>query len=259
MSQIIPTLIRRSLRRTAAPAVRPTARRLPRQLLGSAIPRFSGILFPDKLRTKGVINVNALITYATSSTQYSYFDITNPATGCLNNMSGLSWLISGPQTNGTSFAPYSFGNVLNVDVELQVKTTIASAANVGAIHVLFPLGYTSTSTTLIATNAAEAPGASRIIMTPEVPNTTSVSGPQVRKHYNMSSLIGVPEIVVMGIPQSYGFYYNQPNGDSQYLCVVSSTENLATDSTLTSRMNMKLTFDILFSARNVANVNAPHV
>jgi len=261
MSLTIPRLIRGRLQRGAVSTVANRIARSRRQSTRadalSQICRFPGILYPDRLRVKGVINNNLVIPFTTAATGYLNFIVSNPANGCINNMSGLSWLISGAHTDGSSPAPYQYGCVMSCTFELNAKTVVASTGGCGAQIVLLPLQQNQNSTSLIASNASEAPMASKIISVPANADTVTYSSPQLRKHYSMDKLFGVSSDTIVNAPTIYGFDYNSYVGNYQSVSIVATTEDQTTDATLKVRCVIKISFDIVLSARNVANVAGP--
>jgi len=258
MNKISKRLVRSIARETAAHTSSSSSNRTrSRASPNSIIHRFPGILFPDRLRIKGVINNNIVIPFNTSATNYLNFIVSNPANGCINNMSGLSWLISGAHTDGSSVAPYQYGCVLSVTIELNAKTVTTSTSGTGAQVVLLPLQQNQNTTSLIASNASEAPMASRIITVPASADTVSYAGPQIRRHYPLDKLFGVTSDTIVNTPTLYGFDYNSYVGNYQSISLVATTEDQSTDVTLKVRCVTKMTFDIVFSARNVLNVAGP--
>jgi len=80
-------------------------------------------MFPPRLRVKGRVAFNAALTFASSPNQFQYMCVNNPITVVSSqNVSGLAWLISGQQSNGTSYAPYNLGIVRSVKIEVYAKT-----------------------------------------------------------------------------------------------------------------------------------------
>jgi len=217
-----------------------------------------GILFPDRLRVNCVAQLTFNNTFASSAYNWSYYNASNPATGVNTNVSGLSWLISGSQTNGTSFAPYVFGITDTLKFQVSAQTVLTSTGNTGAQYSFIPLAPNATSTTLNVFNASEGYQASKILTLPDAPNTVSTTGPQLSRTYKMCDLFGVDEQTYLSSPSAYGFYYGGANDNICNICLISGTQSGSTDATLTTRVTVKMIFSIIFLQRNTLNVNAPH-
>lgn len=82
------------------------------------------VMFPPRLRFNARVALNSQLTFTANANQYQYLDINNPITvAASQNMSGLAWLISGQQTNGSSYAPYVLGIVRRAHIEVYAKTS----------------------------------------------------------------------------------------------------------------------------------------
>jgi len=99
--------------------------------------------------------------------------------------------------------------------------------------------------------------ASKIISVPANADTVTYSSPQLRKYYPMDKLFGVSSDTIVNAPTLYGFDYNSYVGNYQSVSIVATTEDQTTDATLKVRCVIKIYFDIVLSARNVANVAGP--
>lgn len=220
--------------------------------------KFPGIMFPDRLQVTGLIVNNSVLSYASAPNTYLYNIISDPVTGCGGNMSGLYWLLSGVQSNGTSYAPYNTGIVLSVKMEVYAKTVASSIGNTGGQVVLFPLAPGATTTSLTPFNASEAYKASRLVCTPDSPNTTNTDRPSIVKNYDMAELFGVTKEVYMSSPQLYGFYVGGHIADFIAVALATGMESGATDSSYTMRVTIKMTFTVILNGRNSLNTSAPH-
>jgi hypothetical protein len=217
-----------------------------------------GILFPDKLAVNTVAQLTYNNTFSASAYNWSFFIVSNPATGVSTNCSGLYWLLSGSQTNGTSYAPYTLGIVRTVKFEVSAQTVLTSTGNTGAQYVFLPLAPSVNTSSLNVFNGSEAYEASRILTLPDAPNTVSVSRPQLVRTYRLHELYGIDEQTYLSNPLIYGFNYAGQIDQYQDIVLISGTQTGSTDATLTSRVTVKMTFHVILSARNTLNTLAPH-
>jgi hypothetical protein len=219
------------------------------------------IMFPPRLRTSGRVALNSQLVFSSNANQYQYLDINNPITvASSQNMSGLAWLISGQQTNGSSYAPYVLGIVRKAMIEVYAKTSASPNAGTAALVALYPLSPGTSVSTLSLTQAEEQFGRSNIIELPEGLETVARSKPLIKKSYNIWDLFGVTEETYMNNYSLYSFGYagllsGVPAVD---LCLQVGTENAATDTSYQVRTNIIVTLEIEFFNRNQLIASGPH-
>jgi len=220
------------------------------------------IAFPPKLRSKFRVVYNIGNAWSSAGTTNYIAAINNPINVIASQiMSGLAFLISGPKTDGTAFAPYTIGVVRKVKINVYLKTVATSTNAVGALFMLFPLPVGATSSGMNLTQVEEQFGRSNVVEVPSVPETNSHQKPSISRTFDIAKLIGVDEHTYLNNPLDYGFNYNGPLGSTQPVCVnlFGSTDNGSADATLITRINLEYIVEIEFSARNTLITSAPHV
>jgi hypothetical protein len=219
------------------------------------------VMFPPRLRFNARVALNSQLTFTANANQYQYLDINNPITvSASQNMSGLSWLISGQQTNGSSYAPYVLGIVRRAHIEVYAKTSASPNAGTGALVALYPLSPGTSVSTLSLTQAEEQFGRSEIIELPEGLETMARSKPLIKKSYNLWELYGVTEESYMNNYSLYSFgYAGLLSGVGTVdLCLQVGTENASTDTSYQVRTNIIVTLEIEAFNRNQLIASAPH-
>jgi hypothetical protein len=218
------------------------------------------IMFPPRLRVRGRVAFNAMLTYTAAPNSYQYITLNNPITVVSGqNVSGLRWLISGQQTNGTSVAPYAVGIVRSAIVEVYAKTASAPNSNTGALVTLYPLSPGTTVSTLSLTQAEEQFGRSNIIELPLGLDTVSHSRPLITKRYNLWDLVGVTEQSYMNNYALYGFGYagTYSGAVAIEICLQIGLESAANDTTYSARTDVIVTLEMELFNRNVLVSSAP--
>jgi len=216
-------------------------------------------MFPSRLRATGRVAINSLITFSSAATSIVYLNVNNPITVVSGqNMSGLAWLISGVQSNGSSYAPYALGIVRSVKIEIFAKTVATPTGPTGALVTMFPLPPSSSSTTLSLTNAEEQFGRSSIIELPLSYDTDAHSKPLITKSYKLWELFGVSETVYMSGTTTYAFGQVGLIGTQMACAILTGTESAVADATLAVRLNTIVTLEVEFFNRNDLIVSAPH-
>jgi len=219
------------------------------------------IMFPPRLRFNARVALNSQLVFSSNANQYQYLDVNNPITVASGqNMSGLSWLISGQQTNGSSYAPYVLGIVRRAHVEVYAKTSASPNAGTAALVALYPLSPGTSVSTLSLTQAEEQFGRSNIIELPEGLETVARSKPLIKKSYNIWDLFGVTEESYMNNYALYSFgYAGLLSGVGTVdLCLQVGTENASTDTSYQVRTNIIVTLEIEVFNRNQLIASAPH-
>jgi hypothetical protein len=229
----------------------------------SSIPLLSGdVAYPPRLRAKFRTVYSAGNSFSSAGTSNYIATINNPINIiATQNMSGLAWLISGAQSNGTSFAPYTLGVVRSCRIDVYAKTTAASTNTTGVCMMVFPLALGQTSNSLALAAVEEQFGRSNVVELPSSPDTNMHKAPLITKMYNLSELIGLDEETYLNNPLDYGFNYNGLLGSTQPQCanVYMSTDTGSSDATLIARLNVQFECEIIFSARTTLISSAPHV
>jgi len=157
-----------------------------------------GTMFPPRARITGRVAYNVSNTFSAAANIYNYLDINNPVTvASSQNMSGLAWLISGAQNNGTSYAPYNLGIVRTALIEVYAKTAASPNSNTGALVTMYPLPLAVTASSISLTQAEEQFGRSTIISCPLGIDSVTHSKPMITKRYRLWDLAGVSEEVYM--------------------------------------------------------------
>jgi len=219
------------------------------------------VMFPDRLRARGRTAINQVITYNSSALANSYLLINNPISVVASqNMSGLAWLISGTQANGTSYAPYALGIVRRAKIEVYAKTVATPTGPTSALVTMFPLSPNQSSNTMSLTAVEESFGRSNIIEMPIAYDTVSRAKPLITKSYNIWDILGISEEVYMNDSLDYAFGYAGllTAAPTVYLDVFSGTESATTDATLSIRLNIIVTLEMEFFSRNNNIFSAPH-
>jgi hypothetical protein len=221
-----------------------------------------GTMFPPRARIVGRVAFNANITFTAGAVQYQFLDLNNPITVSSGQVcSGLAWLISGAQNNGTSYAPYNLGIVRSAKIELYGKTAASPNGNTGALTTMFPLPPAVSTTSLSLTQAEEQFGRSNIVEYPLGIDTVTRSKPLIVKKYKLWDLFGVSEEVYMNDFQSYAFGYSGLLTTATLIgaVVVTGTESATTDTTLAIRTNIIIDLEIELFSRNSLIATTPHV
>jgi hypothetical protein len=221
----------------------------------------NGFAFPPKLRANLRVAFNQLVTFSSAANNYQVISLTNVInTVASQNLSGLAWLLSGPQTNGTSYAPYTLAVARRAKIEIYAKTVQSATNPTGTLLVLYPLAYGASSSALSITNAEEQFGRSSITELPTGIDFNSHSRPLITKTYNLWDLVGVSESVYMNTPESHSCTYaGLASGViQQCVCVLNGTESAVVDASLQTRINYILDFEIEFYGRNGNIVSPPH-
>jgi hypothetical protein len=220
------------------------------------------VMFPDRLRIKGRIAANSLITYTSSAIANSYMLINNPiAVLASQNVSGLAWLISGSQSNGTSYAPYSIGIVRQARIEVYAKLVALPNNQTSALVTMFPLAPSTSTNSMSLAACEEQFGRSNILELPLNFDTVTRSKPLITKVYKIWEILGISEEVYMSGYLDYGFGYAGllSNTPVVYIDLVSGTESASVDSSLGIRVNIIITLEIELMVRNNLIISAPHV
>jgi hypothetical protein len=220
-----------------------------------------GIMFPPRARIQGRVALNSVNSYSAAANIYNYLDINNPiSVASSQNMSGLAWLISGAQSNGTSYAPYNLGIVRTATIEVYGKTSASPNSATGALATLYPLPLAVTTSSISLTQAEEQFGRSNILEFPEGLDTLTRNKPLITKHYKLWELAGVSEQVYMSDFQAYSFGYAGllSTASSQVICLQTGTENASNDTSLAIRLNIIVTLEIELFSRNNLITSAPH-
>lgn len=220
------------------------------------------VMFPDRLRVKGRIAFNSLITYTSSAIANSLMLINNPiAVVASQNISGLAWLISGSQANGTSYAPYSIGIARSVKIEVYAKLAATPNTQTSALVTMFPLAPSTSTNSLSLAACEEQFGRSNILELPINFDTVTRSKPLITKTYKIWEIFGISEEVYMNSYTDYGFGYAGllSNTPVCYIDLLSGTESATTDSSLGVRLNVIVTMEMELMARNNLILSAPHV
>jgi hypothetical protein len=221
----------------------------------------SSIMFPPRLRASGRVAFNAALTFSGSPNSYQYMDINNPITLISGQiMSGLAWIISGQQTNGSSYSPYVLGIVRSVDIEVYAKTAASPNSNTGALVCLYPLSPGTSTSSLSLTQAEEQFGRSNIIELPLGLDTVSRSKPLIRKTYKLWELFGVTEDSYMNNYALYSFGYAGLLSGVPTVCIALQVglESASGDTSYSARTNVIVTMHMEFFNRNQCIVTAPH-
>jgi hypothetical protein len=239
-----------------------TSKRMNRNMI-SSIPLLSGdVAFPSKLRAKFRTVYSVGNAFSSAGTSNYIATINNPINVIASqNMSGLAWLISGAQSNGTSFAPYTLGVVRSCRILVYAKTCTLSTNNTGVCCIVWPLALGQTSNSLALSAVEEQFGRSNVVELPASPDTNMHKAPLITKNYNLSDLIGIDEETYLNNPLDYGFNYNGLLGSTQPQCAnfYMSTDTGSSDATLIVRANIQYEVEIQFSARTTLISSAPHV
>jgi len=225
-------------------------------------PERNGVMFPSRLRINGRVAFNAALTFASNPNQYQYMQINNPiAVSASQNVSGLAWLLSGAQSNGSSFAPYTLGIVRSAIIEVYAKTAASPNSNTGCLVTMFPLAPVVSSTTITLTQAEEQFGRSNILELPLGLDTVTRSKPLIRKQYKLWELFGVSEDVYMSDFASYSFGYAGLLSTASYqnICLMAGLESATGDTTYSCRTNVIVNLEIELFTKNTLITSAPHV
>jgi len=220
----------------------------------------SQIMFPPRLRINGRVALNSQVAFSSSAVNHNYLDINNPITvSASQNMSGLAWLLSGQETNGTAKAPYVLGIVRKVKIELYVKTSAAPNSGTGALCTLYPLSVGTSTSSMTLTNAEEAWGRSNIVECPLGLDTVTRNKPLIVKRYNLWELAGVSEQEYMNNYALFSFGYSGllSGVPSIVIDVLSGTESAATETSLQIRQNIIVDMEIELFNRNILITSAP--
>jgi len=220
-----------------------------------------GTMFPPRLRVNGRVAFNAALTFASSPNQYQYMFVNNPITVASGQIcSGLAWLISGAQNNGTSYAPYTLGIVRKVTIEVYAKTAASPNSNTGCLITMFPLPPAVSTSSISLTQAEEQFGRSNILELPLGLDTVTRSRPLIKKTYNMWELFGITEEIYMNDWQAYSFGYAGllTSASTQYICLLAGLESASGDTTYSARTDVIVNLEIELFTRNVLIVTAPH-
>jgi hypothetical protein len=220
-----------------------------------------GVLFPERLRANFRLAYNSIFTFNGGANSYNVISLSNGISMIPSqNLSGLYWLLSGQQNNGSSYAPYSLAVIRRVQVNVYAKVVAQPSGNASVLLTVYPLAYGNSSSGLTITNAEEQFGRSSIIELPLVFDTVAHRKPMISKKYNVWDLIGISESTYMNSLDEHSFNYAGMLGTAtaQYICLQAGTENATADATLNVRYNIEMEVEIEFYARNGANINSPH-
>lgn len=223
--------------------------------------RFTGFIFPPRLRANFRVAFNNIFTFTSVANNYLVISLSNGINVVSSQtISGLYWLLSGQQNNGTSYAPYSLAVIRRVKMEIYAKTVANPTGNTGTLLCLYPLAYGNSSTGLSLTNAEEQFGRSNIIELPITFDSVPHRRPMITKYYNVWDLIGITEETYMNSLDEHSFTYSGmlSTATSQYVALQCGTESGNTDSNLAVRYNVIMELEIEFYGRNGAVVTAPH-
>lgn len=218
-------------------------------------------MFPPRLRVTGRVAMNIQNVFSGAANIYNYFTINNAiAVQGSQNVSGLAWLISGQQSNGTSYAPYNLGIVRSAKIEVYAKTSASPNAGTGALVTMYPLPPTISSSSVTLTQAEEMYGRSNILELPLGLDTVTRQKPLISKTYKIWELIGVSEETYMNDYFTYAFGYAGllSNAGVQNVVIQSGTENASTDTSLQIRLNVIIDLEIELFSRNPLITSAPH-
>lgn len=219
------------------------------------------VMFPDRLRVSGRVAFNTALTYSSTAIANTYLLINNPiAVSASQNVSGLAWLISGSQVNGTSYAPYSIGIVRRAKIEIYAKTTATPNNQTAALLTVFPLAPNISTNSMSLAACEESFGRSNILEMPLNFDTVTRNKPLLTKTYKIWELFGISEEVYMNSYTDFGFGYAGllTNTPTQYIDILSGTESASVDSSLAIRINVIVTLEMEFMARNNLILSAPH-
>jgi len=218
------------------------------------------LMFPARLRVNGRVAVNINNTFTGAAIQNNYLTVNNPITVISGqNMSGLAWLLSGQETNGTAKAPYVLGIVRQVTVKLYARTATNATGSTGGMAVLFPLSVGTSTNSYTLSNAEEAWGRSNIVNCTSAVDVMAKNKPQVVKSYKLWELAGVSEQEYMNNYALFSFgYAGLLSGvPAIVICLLAGTESASTDASLDIRTDIIIDFEIELFNRNILITSAP--
>lgn len=219
--------------------------------------RFSGILFPERLRASVKCTYSFNVSYGAAVFTNTYLTTNYPVNVFTTQVcSGLAWLIGTLKSDGSSPAPYSQGIVYRSDMKFWIQTATTGATTTQARICVYPLAGNQATDNVSITQAVEnyqaKSGLSSDISTsyaPIKPVIYYTNYPYVQ--------LGIGKEIYLNSPNQYSFLKSTAPAQVTNLCIKMATNSGAVDATLVTTTVANITYHCEFFNRNQPITSAP--